>query len=229
MAKKLVRLGLNDDEMWLKKTRSHPNTVNDELNELENFHVAGATLRSINVCAQRIADMVKSLKGYARQDDETFHYVNIHEGIEDTLVIFENKLKIHQVEKHYAELPLVNCLPIALQQVWTNLISNAIDAFPTHGKLTITTRRANKENKRWVVVEIKDNGHGISAELQQQVFTLNFTTKKEGNFGLGIGLSVCQQIIQQHGGIIEVSSSINEYTQMSVWLPITEQPNSSEE
>ncbi|HAS63441.1 MAG TPA: ATPase [Vibrio sp.] len=229
LAKKLVRLGLNDDEMWLKKTRSHPNTVNDELNELENFHVAGATLRSINVCAQRIADMVKSLKGYARQDDETFHYVNIHEGIEDTLVIFENKLKIHQVEKHYAELPLVNCLPIALQQVWTNLISNAIDAFPTHGKLTITTRRANKENKRWVVVEIKDNGHGISAELQQQVFTLNFTTKKEGNFGLGIGLSVCQQIIQQHGGIIEVSSSINEYTQMSVWLPITEQPNNSEE
>ncbi|MBA5763068.1 cyclic nucleotide-binding domain-containing protein [Vibrio sp. 404] len=229
LAKKLVRLGLNEDQLWLTKTRTNPREVNDELDELDNYHLAGATLRSINVCAQRIADMVKSLKGYARQDDETFHYVNIHEGIEDTLVIFENKLKIHQVEKNYADLPLVNCLPIALQQVWTNLISNAIDAFPPHGKLTITTRSAIKNDKRWVVVEIKDNGHGISPDLQQQVFALNFTTKKEGNFGLGIGLSVCQQIIQQHGGIIEVSSNVNEYTQMSVWLPISEQPSNSEE
>ncbi|MGF1911797.1 ATP-binding protein [Vibrio kasasachensis] len=229
LAKKLVRLGLNDDEAWLKKTRDHPSDVSNELNELENFHVAGATLRSINVCAQRIADMVKSLKGYARQDDETFHYADIHEGIEDTLVIFENKLKLHHVEKHYAELPTINCLPIALQQVWTNLVSNAIDALPTQGKLTITTRSTHKDGKHWAVVEVKDNGIGIPPELQQQVFALNFTTKKQGNFGLGIGLSVCQQIIHQHGGIIEVTSSINKYTQMSVWLPIDEQPNNSEE
>ncbi|OLQ88248.1 ATPase [Vibrio panuliri] len=228
LAKKLVKLGLNQEETWLKRARYQPNEVNHELNELENFHIAGATLRSINVCAQRIADMVKSLKGYARQDDETFHYVDIHEGIEDTLVIFENKLKLHRVEKHYHPLPLINCMPIALQQVWTNLISNAIDAFPPQGMLSITTRSALRNDKQWAVIDIEDNGCGISPKLQQQIFALNFTTKKEGNFGLGIGLSVCQQIIHQHGGMIEVESKVSEFTRMSVWLPIEQQPNNSE-
>ncbi|WP_194435163.1 ATP-binding protein [Vibrio fluminensis] len=228
LAKKLVKLGLNEDQHWLKRAKSNPLLVSDELNELESFHVAGATLRSINVCAQRIADMVKSLKGYARQDDETFHFVDIHEGIEDTLVIFENKLKRHQLEKHYSQLPPVRCLPIALQQVWTNLISNAIDALPEQGELSITTRLQNKDDKQWAVIEVQDNGCGISPELQQQVFALNFTTKKEGNFGLGIGLSVCQQIIHQHGGIIDVDSTVNEYTKMSVWLPIEQKFDNSE-
>ncbi|MCV6071793.1 hypothetical protein OFP26_40070, partial [Escherichia coli] len=80
----------------------------------EQYHQAGASLRSINVCAARIADMVKSLKGYARSDDERMHYADIHEGIEDTLVIFENKLKVHQVSTDYAPLPRMLCQPIAL-------------------------------------------------------------------------------------------------------------------
>ncbi|KII75727.1 ATP-binding protein [Vibrio renipiscarius] len=220
LAKKLVKLGLENDRLWIERIKRDKDQATADLIELENFHLTGATLRSINVCAQRIADMVKSLKGYARADDETFHSVDIHEGIEDTLVIFENKLKLHKVVKHYSDLPSIRCLPIALQQVWTNLISNAIDAFPDNGCLTITTRIAIREGKHWAVVEIKDNGCGISKALQQQIFALNFTTKREGNFGLGIGLSVCQQIIQQHGGTIEVESIVEQYTKMSVWLPI---------
>lgn len=90
--------------------------------------------------------MVKSLKGYARSDDERMHYADIHEGIEDTLVIFENKLKVHQVSTDYAPLPRMLCQPIALQQVWTNLISNAIDAFPDKGSLKIQTREVEKTN-----------------------------------------------------------------------------------
>lgn len=223
LAKKLVKLGLENDDNWIQRIKNHKEQACVELTELENFHLAGATLRSINVCAQRIADMVKSLKGYARADDETFHYVDIHEGIEDTLVIFENKLKRQKVEKNYADLPPIRCLPIALQQVWTNLISNAIDVFPEKGHLTITTRTTTRGGQLWAVVEIKDNGCGISQALQQKIFELNFTTKREGNFGLGIGLSVCQQIIQQHGGTIEVDSVENQFTQMSVWLPIEAQ------
>lgn len=229
IAKKMVRLGLEQDQQWIAKAKANTDAAMAELNELENFHLAGSTLRSINVCAQRIADMVKSLKGYARPDDEKYHYVDIHEGIEDTLVIFENKLKRHQVEKSYAPLPEIKCLPIALQQVWTNLVSNAIDAFPEQGLLTVTTSMANKQGQTWAVIAFKDNGCGISQELIEQVFTLNFTTKKEGNFGLGIGLSVCQQIIQQHGGTIEVESELGHFTQMSVWLPIETPPYNSEE
>ncbi len=220
VTKKLVKLGLDNQPEWVERARNQDAQLLEELDQLENYQLAGATLRSINVCAQRIADLVKSLKGYARGDDERFHTTDIHEGIEDTLVIFENKLKMHNVEKCYAELPPVRCLPTGLQQVWTNLISNAIDAFPEKGQLTITTRQASKYGKPWAVVSIEDNGHGIPKNLQQQIFELNFTTKKEGNFGLGIGLSVCQQIVHQHGGHIEVASEQGKYTRMSVWLPL---------
>ncbi|MCG9683165.1 ATP-binding protein [Vibrio sp. Isolate23] len=219
IAKKLVKLGLEENQTWLNNAEQASTTIFDELDTLERYHLVGSTLRSINVCAQRIADMVKSLKGYARPDDETFRLADIHEGIEDTLVIFENKLKMHTVEKEYCDLPPIQCMPIALQQVWTNLVSNAIDALPTKGKLSIRSEIHHAQNQKWVVISFEDNGSGIPQYLQRQIFALNFTTKKEGNFGLGIGLSVCQQIVNQHGGKIEVQSEAGSFTRMSVWLP----------
>ncbi|KQA19614.1 ATP-binding protein [Vibrio metoecus] len=220
MAKKMVKLGLDNDEAMIQLARSRPETAQKQLEQLESYHITGSTLRSIQVCAQRIADMVKSLKGYARPDDETYRLVDIHEGIEDTLVIFENRLKRHKVEKEYAPLPFIYCLPIALQQVWTNLISNAIDAFPEHGVLRIETQQQQHQNIDYAVVRFTDNGCGIPDQLKEQIFALNYTTKREGNFGLGIGLSVCQQIILQHQGWIEVESEPNLYTTMTVWLPL---------
>ncbi len=165
--------------------------------------------------------MVKSLKGYARSDDETLHYADLHEGIEDTLVIFENRLKLHQVTTDYASLPNTLCQPIALQQVWTNLISNAIDAFPEKGRLSIQSQLIEKNHQPYAVISFKDNGCGIPEQQKKAIFELNFTTKKEGNFGLGIGLSICQQIVASHNGWIEVDSELNHFTCMKVWLPIT--------
>ncbi|MDA0126661.1 ATP-binding protein [Vibrio sp. MarTm2] len=222
VAKKLVKLNLHQYQPWLDRAQNSDPTLLGDLEQLEHYYLAGSTLRSINVCALRIADMVKSLKGYARSDDERFHRADIHEGIEDTLVIFESKLKLHKVEKAFCSTNSVYCLPIALQQVWTNLISNAIDAFPAKGKLRITTELMTKDRRQWFVASFEDNGHGIPVELQQQIFELNFTTKKEGNFGLGIGLSVCQQIVRQHGGFISVESEQHQYTKMSVWLPFSQ-------
>lgn len=219
LAKKLVKLGLESDVHWQKKAQNHPDATMAQLVQLEDYYMAGSTLRSINVCAGRIADMVRSLKGYARPDDEKRHLIDIHEGIEDTLVIFENRLKFHEVEKRYADLASIQCLPIALQQVWTNLISNAIDAFPSKGHLLIETSMQEKAYRQWAVISFTDNGGGIPKHIQEQMFSLNFTTKKEGNFGLGIGLSVCQQIVHQHGGKIEVESEIDQFTTFSVWLP----------
>ncbi|MFL7865279.1 ATP-binding protein [Vibrio cincinnatiensis] len=219
LAKKLVKLGLDNDDALIQLAKTHPQKAEQAIEKLERYYLSGSNLRSIQVCAQRIADMVKSLKSYARQDDETFHTVDIHEGLEDTLVIFENHLKRHTVEKHYGEIPSLRCLPIALQQVWTNLISNAIEAFPEHGLLRIETELHLRQEKPYVVVSFTDNGSGIPPELQQQIFALNYTTKREGHFGLGIGLSVCQQIVHQHQGWIEVDSQVGEYTTMRVWLP----------
>jgi signal transduction histidine kinase len=165
---------------------------------------------------------VLSLKGYARSDDETQHYADIHEGIEDTLVIFENKLKMHQVSTDYADLPPILCQPIALQQVWTNLVSNAIDAFPEKGVLKIQTRLAEKDHTHYAVISFEDNGCGIPESQREAIFELNFTTKKEGNFGLGIGLSICQQIMTAHKGWIDVESELDKFTRMTVWLPVIE-------
>ncbi|CAM2916030.1 ATP-binding protein [Vibrio neptunius] len=226
IAKKLVKLGLEENQRWLTHLSHTPTKALEELAALEKYYLAGATLRSINVCALRIADMVKSLKGYARPDDETFRLSDIHEGIEDTLVIFENKLKMHRVEKEYCEIPPILCMPTALQQVWTNLISNAIDALPDKGKLQIRSETRCLHGKKWLVVSFQDNGIGIPKHLQRQIFTLNFTTKKEGNFGLGIGLSISEQIVHHHGGRIDVQSQAGKYTRMSVWLPFKTQQSS---
>ncbi|NOH80479.1 cyclic nucleotide-binding domain-containing protein [Vibrio sp. RE86] len=222
LAKKLVKLNLERKSKWHSDIALEPELTSEKLDRLEDYYLAGSTLRSINVCAGRIADMVKSLKGYSRADDERFRVTDIHEGIEDTLVIFENKLKFHQVERSYGELPALQCQPIALQQVWTNLISNAIDAFPDKGILSITTKVALRDHRDWALITFEDNGAGIPSSIKDKVFSLNFTTKKEGNFGLGIGLSICQQIIHQHGGHIEVESETDQFTRMSVWLPITQ-------
>lgn len=166
----MVKLGLDEDELMIQFAKTRPETAQKQLEQLESYHLTGSTLRSIQVCAQRIADMVKSLKGYARPDDETYRQVDIHEGIEDTLVIFENRLKRHSVEKEYASLPLIYCLPIALQQVWTNLISNAIDAFPEHGVLRIETQQQCHQDTEYAVIRFTDNGCGIPEEPQRTNF-----------------------------------------------------------
>ncbi|HHX8538640.1 TPA: ATP-binding protein [Vibrio diabolicus] len=222
LAKKVVNLGLESDHELLTQLTKKQQVSSHVLDTLEQYHKAGSTLRSINVCAARIADMVKSLKGYARSDDETQHYADIHEGIEDTLVIFENKLKMHQVSTDYADLPPILCQPIALQQVWTNLVSNAIDAFPEKGVLKIQTRLAEKDHTHYAVISFEDNGCGIPESQRDAIFELNFTTKKEGNFGLGIGLSICQQIVTAHKGWIDVESELDKFTRMTVWLPVIE-------
>ncbi|EGQ9881904.1 TPA: cyclic nucleotide-binding domain-containing protein [Vibrio vulnificus] len=228
IARKLVALGLEQDNELLTQLKQHPTEGARQLEQLEHYFLIGNALRSIDVCASRIADMVKSLKGYARADDEKTHIADIHEGIEDTLVIFENRLKLHKLTTHYCSLPPIYCQPIALQQVWTNMISNALDAMPEHGTVEITTQIESRNDKPYVTVSFRDNGCGIPAEQQATIFELNYTTKKEGNFGLGIGLSICHQIIHSHGGWIEVDSIPAQYTCMTIWLPLVSEGASHE-
>ncbi|MFA0085678.1 ATPase [Vibrio sp. 10N.286.49.C2] len=220
LAKRIVQLNLHNDHDLLALARTSPEQLTQKIIQLEQYQLSGSTLRSIQVCAQRIADMVKSLKGYARPDNESYELVDLHEGIEDTLVIFENRLKHHDVIKEYGSIPKIHCMPIALQQVWTNLVSNALDAMPNNGQLQIHTNTEYRQGLHYAVYQFIDNGAGIPLEQQSAIFELNYTTKKEGNFGLGIGLSVCQQILAQHKGWIEVESEIGLYTNMSVYIPL---------
>lgn len=224
LAKKAVRLNLSQDSAVLDTLKDSPIAGKELLNDLEHYHYVGNSIRSIQVCSKRIADMVKSLKSYAREDEEVRHYADIHEGLEDTLVIFENRLKHHQLEKHYdTELPPLLCQSLSLQQVWTNLLSNALDALSERGKVSITTSQQTQGNDTFLVVEISDTGHGIAKEDISTIFNPNFTTKKEGNFGLGIGLSISQQIVSAHQGFILVESEVGSHTHMQVWLPFKQE------
>lgn len=224
LAKKAVKLNLSQDAKVLETLKDSPVAGKELLNDLEHYHYVGNSIRSIQVCSKRIADMVKSLKSYAREDDELRHYTDIHEGIEDTLVIFANRLKHHQLEKHYdTNLPPLLCQSLALQQVWTNLLSNALDAIPERGKVSISTSQQTKDNQTFLVVQISDTGIGIAKEDIHSIFNPNFTTKKEGNFGLGIGLSISQQIVSAHQGFILVESEVGSHTHMHVWLPFKQE------
>lgn len=224
LAKKTVRLNLSQDTAVLNTLKESPVAGRELLNDLEHYHYVGNSIRSIQVCSKRIADMVKSLKSYAREDEEVRHYADIHEGLEDTLVIFENRLKHHQLEKHYdTDLPPLLCQSLALQQVWTNLLSNALDALSEKGKVSITTSQETRGGDAFLVVQISDTGQGIDKAHINTIFDPNFTTKKEGNFGLGIGLSISQQIVSAHQGFILVESEVGSHTHMQVWLPFKQE------
>jgi signal transduction histidine kinase len=220
LAKKLVNMHLADVDIPLAEGCNFAQTVN----LLSQFHEVGTILRNSNACATRIADLVKSLKHYAGQDCAASAATDIHEGLEETLIIFENKLKYYQVTKEYQQLPKIDCHPIELEQVWTNIISNAIYAIESEGgkgELKISTLYLPYDEAPRVQVIIEDNGPGMPKHVLKKIFELNYTSKREGNFGLGIGLTICSQIIKRHGGTIEAESEPNLFTRFIITLPVS--------
>jgi signal transduction histidine kinase len=221
-ARKAVTIGLDrPDFRQLYLQCSENDDTTQLINALSSYHQIGNFLRNIQVCAARIAELVKGLKHYAGQDPEQPVLADLNEGIAETLVILENRLRGFEVECNYGLLPVYRCHPIALQQVWTNLIANALDAMGNRGKLSITSRY-NEASPSYISIIIEDSGPGIKPEIIEKIFQLNFTTKREGNFGLGIGLTVCQQIVAQHLGRIEVESELEQFTRFIITLPLNQ-------
>jgi len=178
-------------------------------------------LSEISVGTSRIVEIVKALKTYTFMDKAPLQSVNVHESLDNTLIILKNKLKAGvTVHREYAQdIPDIPVYGGELNQVWTNIIDNAIDAMEGQGVLTLQTRNEDP----WVVVEIEDNGQGISEEVQTKVFDPFFTTKPPGK-GTGLGLNISRNIIvQKHQGQITVSSKPGK-TRFTVWLPIHSHP-----
>ncbi len=169
----------------------------------ETFSVY-SLLFEIGEGATRISDIVRSLKAYSYLDQAPVQAVNVHEGLDNTLVILRSKLKTGvTVHKEYAaDLPAIQAYGSELNQVWTNLIDNAIDALEGHGELTLRTRREGD----WVAVEVEDNGPGIPQEVQPKIFDAFFTTKEPGK-GTGLGLNISYKIVvERHRGDLRVFS-----------------------
>ncbi len=194
-------------------------------------------ISSMREGTDRISNISQSLRTFSRADIEQKTLFNIHEGINSTLLILKHRLQANkirraiQVVKYYEEFPLVECFPGQLNQVFMNLLANAIDALDesTAGlnfndiKLNsnqITIHTALTEDKNHVSIRIQDNGVGISADVQQKMFDHLFTTKPVGK-GTGLGLSIAYQIIvQKHKGTLEVNSVLGKGSEFIITIPI---------
>ena len=175
-------------------------------------------LHEIESSTSRISELVRAIKEYTYMDQAPAQNVDIVKSLEITLTILNHKLKQGVVvQRDYQRVPLlVNSFGSELNQVWTNVIDNAIDAMQGKGELRVRTYR----DASCVVVEIGDNGPGISREVQPHIFEPFFTTKGVGE-GTGLGLDTVQRIVKKHRGNIQVISKPGD-TRFQIWLPLAE-------
>ncbi|BAZ13014.1 response regulator receiver sensor signal transduction histidine kinase [Calothrix sp. NIES-4071] len=200
--------------------------IKDDLSKLIN---------SMNIGAKRIHEIVKSTKNFSRVDETTMKACDIHEGIDSTLTVLNYRLKSKleypsiEVSKNYGQLPLVECYLGQLNQVFLNIIANAIDALDDYNQqrsleevikqpsiIKISTKLIDNN---WIAIQIADNGLGMSKEVQEKIFEPFFTTKPIGK-GTGLGLSMSYEIVQKHGGYIYYQSTPNVGTEFTIKIPV---------
>ncbi|NEO52093.1 MAG: GAF domain-containing protein [Okeania sp. SIO3B5] len=193
-------------------------------------------INSMKIGSERISQLVLSLRTFSRLDESKKKEVDLHAGIDSTLLILQHRLKLKPefpqitIVKNYGDLPLVPCYAAPINQVFMNLLSNAIDALeekletdknfiPT---ITITTE-INSDNPDTVLIKIADNGWGITQEAKDKIFDIFFTTKEVGK-GTGLGLSISYEIIvQKHGGQLFCNSQLGQGTEFIIQIPINQE------
>ncbi|MGH7450410.1 MAG: response regulator [bacterium] len=213
----LVNLGYDKSELEALANNFTAAQIPAVIAWLSSTYAIYSLLEEIGQGSGRVAEIVKALKAYTYLDQAPIQSVNVHEGLDNTLVMLRNKLKAGiNVHRQYAEnLPNIQAYGSELNQVWTNIIGNAVDAMQGHGELTLLTR----QEEQWVVVEIEDNGPGIPEAVQAKIFDPFFTTKAPGK-GTGLGLNISHNIIvQKHKGKIAVRSQPGK-TCFEIRLPI---------
>ncbi len=202
---------------------------------------------SIKIGAERIREIVKSLRTFSRLDEADMKKVNIHEGLDSTLMILQHRLKEQtnrppiQVIKEYGDLPLLECYAGQINQVFMNIFSNAIDALEqmaaqgrspkgywennwsdrlqnTHCQLLKIRIRTLLVDGKWVQIRIADNGTGIDAETIAKIYDPFYTTKPIG-YGTGLGLAISYQIIQTHEGYLRCTSEVGRGTEFIIEIP----------
>jgi len=184
----------------------------------------------------RIRNISTSLRTFSRADSDRPVSFNIHDGLESTLLILKHRLKASEfrpaieIVKEYGNLPLVKCFPGQLNQVFMNILANAIDALEESNKgrsfseikarpNQITVQTVMSESKNQVLIRIKDNGEGMSNEVKENIFNHLFTTKPVGQ-GTGLGLSIAHQIVvEKHGGTLTVNSCLGEGSEFVISIP----------
>jgi predicted ATPase/signal transduction histidine kinase len=187
-------------------------------------------LDSMKVGSNRIRNIVLGLRNFSRLDEADIKSVDIHEGIDNTLMLLQPRLIKNSdypeitVIKDYGQLPIIPCYTSQLNQAFLNILNNAIDALQCHNqqRSSTITIRTQVINNNWVSISIKDNGPGIAKDVKQRIFDPFFTTKPVGE-GTGLGLSISYQIVvDKHGGKIDCISVPGEGAEFIIEIPITQ-------
>ncbi len=216
LAPTFVAAGLNVDRLTEIAAHIEPTCLSHTVVWLEATLTGTKLLEEVSLSSVRISELIKSMKDYSQMDRTPLQETDIHEGIESTLTILKHKLKYGvTVKREYGEIPKICAYGRELNQVWTNLIDNAVDAMNGKGELTIRTRREQND----VIVEIQDTGSGIPEQVRSRIFEPFFTTKGVGA-GTGLGLDITRRIVaQRHHGDISFDSKPGN-TQFRIRLPI---------
>lgn len=217
IAPELVNMGVTKAELESHFKMFGPDKMNVLVSALFNLHITNDLLDEIDQGTSRVTEIVKALKAYTYMDQSPIQFIQLNEGLNNTLVMLRSKLK-HGIIVHKdfeADLPQIEGFGSELNQVWTNLIDNAVDAMEGKGEIFLKTW----SDRDKVFVEVKDQGNGIPAEIQKHIFDPFFTTKEQGK-GTGLGLHISFNIIaKKHHGDISVRSKPGE-TIFRVALPI---------
>ena len=176
-------------------------------------------IKSMQQGSDRISSIVNTMRKFSRLDEAEHKLIDLNESIESSLGMLEHRLQEIKLNKQYANLPKIECLAGAINQVFFNLLNNALDAIEEkgeNGEITIITKKSASEK---AIVSIRDNGSGIPPQIQKQIFDPFFTTKEPGK-GTGLGLSICYQVINSHRGEIRFLSEVGKGTEFIVELPM---------
>ncbi|QEK53045.1 GHKL domain-containing protein [Pedobacter aquae] len=220
----IEKVGLSDKtiEEKQKEIEEYKEELDYDYLKIEINHL----LKGIHEGATRTAEIVKGLRIFSRVDEDDLKRADINEGLDSTLVIMNNLLNNNniKVEKHYGNLPLVECYPGKLNQVFLNIISNAIHAIAIKhtddkdGLLTIKTLAAED----FVTISIVDNGCGMSDSTRNKIFDPFFTTKDVGE-GTGLGMSIAYNTIKKHNGQIFINTALDKGTEFMIKIPLIHQ------
>jgi signal transduction histidine kinase len=207
------------DEEKVKKAEAYKEEQDFDYLKIEISHL----LKGINEGASRTAEIVKSLRIFSRLDEDDLKLADMNEGLESTITIVNNLLSKIKVTKHLNKLPLVNCYPGKLNQVFLNIISNGLFAIDQKfgeaegGELTVETALSGEN----VIIKITDNGTGMTEQTKHKIFEPFFTTKDVGQ-GTGLGMSIAFNTIQKHNGNINVDTIPGQGSTFTLTIPVNE-------
>ncbi|MBP0000459.1 MAG: histidine kinase [Cyanobacteria bacterium SID2] len=202
-------------------------TIRVEIDQIELEYLyedLPKALHSIETGADRIRQIVVSLRNFSRLDEASLKEVDVHEGIESTLLLLRSRLGNRvRVVKHYTDLPRIECYPSELNQVWMSILANAIDALSNNeiDRTPTVSIDTYSIGDRTLCVTVADNGPGMTPQVLEKVFDPFFSTKEIGK-GTGLGLAITYQIVEKHRGTIEIDSQSGEGTRVTVKLPTSQ-------